>query len=161
MVFSCPIDYPGNNNPSRNRIRDSLTAIRLGANTIDLPINNFLCVNKKYDAVDNELGTIQKVCQDNGALLRCFIDTAVVDLNRVLPLIVKNDVEYIFPTLGTPLKSQIECLNMAYDISRLAPTKIILNPYFSQSTQTVFDDSYNIHGIRITSLYFHNFLSRF
>ncbi len=129
MALSVPIDYPYGASEASVRSHSVLTAIRKGANTIDLVGNNNLLANEKMGKFYDDVEGIQALCKENGVTLRVMLEYRLYEPEKVVRIgsgLRELGIEYIFPATGSQPDDWTENLIMAVDLTKTG-LKVITN----------------------------------
>ena len=130
ITLSCPIDYPNGMADVKVRHHATLSALRKGANAIDLVANTYIVLNDKLQDFENEIKTNLTVCQNHGATLRVMLEYRTFESKLTIALcsILKElGVEYVFPSTGNYVDNYIDNLLMAANIEKKSGLLTITN----------------------------------
>ena len=104
FVLSCGIDYPGGTSLPEVKAHAIISAIRRGANAIDLVINHSLIVDRKFEKIRQELETAYNICKEKNASLRIILEYKLYDalslLYAVCDIIAEIGIEYVYVSSG-------------------------------------------------------------
>jgi len=151
-TLSCPIDYPNGLNDTSMRQHSVITAIRKGANVIDLVVNSIFIVDKKEDKLIQDIEAILQICKKNGVTLRVMLDYRLFEprvFMRTVKLLVERGIEYFYPSTGHFLDSYVDNLLAAQEIQTKYKVMTIVNGNIWHETQ--YD---NIHGSGVFGIRF-------
>jgi len=156
MVLSTPIDYPDGTGESEVRTHAAISAIRHGANTIDLVMNCSLVVNKKIDKMISDVEAVMEVCRQRNATLRIMMEYRAYEdaemLFEVIRLLNEMGVEYIFPATGFRLDNFNDNLIAAKIIMDRSNMKVITNGNVVSKEQYEIIKKSGVFGVRFTSV---------
>jgi deoxyribose-phosphate aldolase len=155
ITLACPIDYPYgvSDTPCRNHM--VLSAIRKGANTIDLMVQTSLVVNRKYKKIVDDVSINHQVCKDNGVTLRVVLDYRLVPTHVTEKIAMKLKdigVEYILPSNGFFLEDFDDALLISRNIQQKTKIPVIFTSAFNKTTQIESLEAAQIFGIRLKNI---------
>jgi len=153
-TLSCPIDYPNGLNDTSMRQHSVITAIRKGANTIDLVVNSVFVVDKKEAKLVEDVGAIVQICKKSAATLRVMLDYRLFEpkvFMRTAKLLVDCGVDYFYPSTGHFLDNYIDNLLAAQEIQKKHKVMVIANGNIWHETQYDNIHDSGIFGIRFKS----------
>ena len=156
MVLSTPIDYPDGTGESEVRAHAVISAIRHGANTIDLVLNCSMVVNKKIEKLIADVDGCLAICKERGAVLRVMMEYRVYEeasmFFEVIGLLNEMGVEYIFPASGSRLDNFHDNLITAKEIMKRSGMKVITNGNVVNREQYDIIKESEVYGVRFTSI---------
>lgn len=103
MVLACPVNYPDGTDDFSILQHSIITAIRKGANSIDLVLNSHHVINNRLDNLLTEIPVYLKICKEHNVTLRVMLEYRLYDSETVLKIVdilVDMNIEYIFPSTG-------------------------------------------------------------
>jgi len=162
LILSCPIDYPDGLSDSRHRQHQTITAIRKGANCIDLVVNPIYLVNEQKSIIYSDIETHSKICKENDVTLRVMLEyrhfdkEIYYDIIRVCKIL---KVKYIFPSTGNFADDYTDNLIMCKMINSVYKgAKVIANGNIWKKDQYDLIRKSGIYGIRLRGNYDFSFL---
>ena len=129
-VLATPIDYPYGLGDSKVRNHAVLSAIRRGANAIDLSINHHHMVNKKWELVYKDLEGNIKICKDHNSSLRAIMDYRAImaaEQKVLMQIFTELQVDYVIPAPGHKMDSWMDNLLVARHIQQKYGLSTITN----------------------------------
>lgn len=158
MVLSSPVDFPHGTSTTKVREHACLSAIRRGANAIDLVMNHSLVVNRKMEKLLNDIESCMAVCRAHNASLRVMMEYRVYEqvgtelCIDTLQLIDSLGVEYVFPATGYRVDGFIDNLIMCQIIMQKSGLKTIANGSLLSRDQYELAKDSDVYGVRLTSV---------
>jgi len=155
LILSCPVDYPDGLSDTKHRQHQTITAIRKGANCIDLVINPIYLLNEQRNVIYSDIETQSKICKDNNILLRIMLEyrhfskETYYDLIRLCRIL---KIKYIFPSTGNFADDYEDNLIMGKMINSIySGVKVITNGNIWKKEQYELIKRSGIYGIRLKS----------
>ncbi len=156
MVLAAPIDYPYGTMDTKIREHAVLSALRKGANTVDLVLNHTMVVNKRLEAMLDDIETCQKICYENRAALRIMLEYRIYDNSKLfldtLDMLELIGVEYVLPATGLRVDNFTDSLMASRGMTQRNNLKIIMNGGIFTKEQYEIVKKAGIYGIRFTSI---------
>ena len=156
MILSCPIDYPQGSSDIKVRNHAIISALRKGANAVDLVLNHPLAMNRKMNELIEDISSNLQICKEYGASLRMMMEYRMFeDANLffdIASLLKEVGVEYVFPATGHRLdnyRDNLICGKVTFEKSGL---KVICNGNISSKKQYEEIKKSQVFGVRLTSL---------
>lgn len=128
--LSCFIDYPYGSSDTSVRSHAALTAIRRGANTLDVVLNSGLFFNGKQDKFYDDIETILTLCKEHGVTLRAVLEYRLYDYKDVLIIgnkLREMGIEYIIPSTGSQLDTWDDNLAISIELTEKSGINVITN----------------------------------
>lgn len=162
IIISCPIDYPDGLSDSKHRQHQTISAIRKGANCIDLVINPIYLLNDKKILLAEDIQTHQKICADKNVLFRVMLEYRHFDKNiyyDIVKLCKILKVKYLFPATGNFVDDYTDNLIMCKMINtQYIGAKVISNGNIWKKEQYDLVKNSGIYGLRLRGNYDFSFL---
>jgi len=155
FVLACPVDYPLGCSDTKVRQHNTISNINLGANTIDLMINNVYLVNSTK-TFKQDLAAIKKICDDKGVLLRTYYEYRqnfqAKHFSTLKSTLVDLDISHVFPSSGLYVDNYADNLIVAKALMIDTDLNVICSAnIFTKEQYDIVEDS-NIFGIRFSTL---------
>ena len=156
LVIACPIDYPAGTSTTATRNHAVLTAIKAGANTIDLVINHSFVVNKNFEKLLADLESNLAICTDKKVTMRAVMEYRVYMDARlffeVIDLIKQIGIEYVLPSTGYRLDNYTDNLIAAKTIMDKSGLKVICNGTVHSKEEYEKIKKLDVYGVRFNSV---------
>lgn len=156
MVLSTPIDYPHGTEESGVRAHAVLSAIRHGANAIDLVMNSSLMVNNKTQKLLTDLEGCLAICREKDVTMRVMMEYRAFEDKNVfmaaIDILNAIGVEYVFPATGSRLDNFNDNLIAAKIIMSKSKLNVITNGNVLTKEQYEIVKKSGVFGIRFTSI---------
>lgn len=158
ILLSCPIDYPYGLSDTKTRQQQTISAIRRGANCIDLVVNSVYIINDQRDKLMLDLRAHQEICKQNNVLLRVMLEYRQIEDNAIYAETLKIckilRLKYIFPSTGHFADDLTDNIIVAKMInSQYSASKVICNGNLWLKSQYEFVQKSGIYGIRLNGFY--------
>jgi hypothetical protein len=149
IVLAAPIDYPSGYASSKTRNHSVLDSIKSGANAVDYVLNQYLLRNK-YKELFKEVETINKICTDNKAELRVFLDYDRISNPELLAnTLLKMNINKCFPVLGYHKEEFSDTLIMCHELEEKTGISTIFNGHILTKHQLNTINKSKIYGYRL------------
>lgn len=119
LMLSCPIDFPYGLSDSKIRQHQIISAIKNGANCVDLVVNPVYLLNDKRANLVLDIKAQQNICNDRGVRLRLMLEYRHFDefiREDMLSICNTLKVGYIFPSTGHFVDDYLDNLIVASNI---------------------------------------------
>lgn len=136
------------------RSHSALSAIRRGANAINLVIPTVWTANRKLELVADDIESQRKVCEEHGSTLRVMLDYRDMDsktIYEVTAIACDLGVEYFYPSNGNFLDDFSDNLLWALELQEKYGVSCITNGKIWKSNQYDTVRTSNIYGINFQS----------
>lgn len=103
IKISTPIDYPLGNSDTRTRLCAIDSAIKNGADIINVVAQPYYLCNRKYDKFRDDIKQIQELCVKNNVELRYILEYRIFTyelLYKVSQILTSNEIKIIYPSTG-------------------------------------------------------------
>ena len=153
--LACLIDYPYGSSDVSVRSHAALTAIRKGATTLDLVVNNGLFFSKKKDKFYDDIETIYKLCQEHGIMARLMLEYRLFESKDIVDIGNKCreiGIEYILPSTGSQLDNWEDNLAISMELTNKANINVITNGAVVTPLQRESVEKSGVFGLRFSSL---------
>jgi len=103
IKISTPIDYPLGNSDTKTRLCAIDSAIKNGANIINIVAQPYYLCNRKYEKFRDDIKQTQEVCIKNNVELRYILEYRIFTyelLYKVAQILLSNDIRTIYPSTG-------------------------------------------------------------
>lgn len=155
MTLSCPIDYPYGHGDISVRNHAILTAIRKGANTLDIVANNPFIFNNKLNKLGDEIESHYRLCYDNKVVMRLMLEYRLYSdelITKVAKIAQEIGVEYIFPATGGMVDNLADNLTICMLIQEELSIQCITNTNIWRAEQLKIIEESGVFGVRFQSL---------
>lgn len=129
-ILSCPVDFPYGLQDSVMRNHAVLSAIRKGANAIDLVANSHLLCNAKNSKFFDDVETSKKICDENKVLLRIMLEYRMFESKRLVKTgcgLKELGIEHVIPATGEGLDTWYDNLQISMELTDKCGLKVITN----------------------------------
>lgn len=103
IKISTPIDYPLGNSDTKTRLCAIDSAIKNGANIINIVAQPYYLCNRKYEKFRDDIKQTQEICIKNNVELRYILEYRIFTyelLYKVAQILLSNDIRTIYPSTG-------------------------------------------------------------
>jgi len=130
FVLATHINYPNGDSDAKVRQHAVISALRKGANSIDVVVNPHHIMNRKDELIIDDIGAINDICEKHGALTRVMFEYRHYDRYRILNICKQlNNIGIVqaFASTGHFVDDYMDNLLMGLDIQRLSGIDVITN----------------------------------
>jgi len=157
IQLTCPIDYPYGLSSSKVRQHATLSAIRNGADIVNLVVNPVYIVNYKQDKLEKDLFANKTICDKNNIDFRVMLEYRqhrVEDIKKILDILKKLKITEIYPSTGHFLDEATDNIAMAKVIkSYYKKSKIITNGNMWHTDHIELAQKNKVYGISIKHIH--------
>ena len=154
VVLAVPIDYPYGISDPTVRCHAALSAIRKGANSLDVVANNIFLANDKWAKFGEDISSILNICIENGVQLRVLFEYRKYELEKIIKaanMLREIGVDYVFPGTGAIIDNWEDNLLAAIEIGTKADIKVITNGNIWKKSYYDSCIESKVYGIRLSS----------
>lgn len=157
--LGCPIDFPFGLSTTECRLCAIETAIKSGAQIIEIIAPSHALCNRKYDKFRNDINETKALCDRNNVELRYTIDyrTYTSDLlYKVAQILAAHQIETIYPSNNFFLDNISDNILVSMLISQKIPVMSVIingNAWHNDHVDLLLNNQ-NITNYRTNNLYF-------
>lgn len=155
LVIATPIDYPNGLSDTKLRNHAIISAIRQGANAIDLVVPTYLVFKERWKGFEIDVSSNVKICKDNGVKLRVMLEYRTIEpplLLKASKMLCDLDVEYVFPSTGFRVDNFADNILAGQAIMEKTKLKVISNGNIWMHQHLTAVVNSKLYGYRIHSL---------
>lgn len=156
IKISTPIDYPLGNSDTKTRLCAIDSAIKNGANIINIVAQPYYLCNRKYEKFRDDIKQTQEVCIKNNVELRYILEYRIFTyelLYKVAQILLSNDIRTIYPSTGYLLDDINDNILACALINKKVPNiNIISNGNIWNIDQINNINKSKIFGIKVNSV---------
>tara|TARA_R110000824_G_scaffold128568_4_gene289555 strand:- start:62722 stop:63354 length:633 start_codon:yes stop_codon:yes gene_type:complete len=145
-------DFPNGYGDRKLRLHETLTALKSGANKIDLVASPFLIKDERYLELLEDLKTHKRACDDHGADLRVIINHNLYPLKKnisIAHIIEDSGALFVIPASGFHNDDIYDNLVTATSIESKTGLRVISNGYIWLEKQYKAAVESGIFGLRV------------
>jgi deoxyribose-phosphate aldolase len=134
----CPIDHPNGLSDTKVRQHAILSALKKGANAIDLSINPIMIVDGSTGKFKQDILTCQAICMDHDIDIRIMFEHKKYDhtlLKKILKIIADTGVYWLIPSTGLMLEDYLDSIIMCRWLTMDYNIQAICNPHIWMNSQ--------------------------
>ena len=154
QTFSAAIDYPYGLNTTQVRLHEIILAIRQGASSIDLMLNNGYVAERNWSRIKKDLKSCLSVCRQDDVELRPIIEYRLFDVETVLSLCAVLDtlgIERIINSTGCIVDDFHDNAVISYQIQRKTSLSVVYGGPVLNNDHYEILQKMKIHAVRFTS----------
>lgn len=144
------IDYPYGLSSMKTRVFEVVYSCSSGADIIDLTLNPFLVVNKRYEDIRTELRAVSRICKDKRKELRIILEYRMMEhhLLDICEIISLSGIDTVITSTGTMMDDPYDNILNTKIIMDNTPLQCILTGV--SRTKEIFNliKSEKIFGLR-------------
>ena len=156
IKISTPIDYPLGNSDTKTRLCAIDSAIKNGANIINLVAQPYYLCNRKYEKFRDDIKQAQDICTKNNVELRYILEYRIFTyelLYKVAQILLSNDIKTIYPSTGYLLDDINDNILACALINKKVPNiNIISNGNIWNISQINNINKSKLFGIKVNSI---------
>jgi deoxyribose-phosphate aldolase len=155
ISISTPIDYPFGILDTKNRAAIVETAIKAGANIINLVAQPHFFCNRKYDKFREDIKTNLEICTQASVELRYMLEYRVFTyelLYKVSQIMMDFGIDVIYPSTGHSLDDINDNILASALINKKVPINIICNGNVWNISQINNINKTDLYGIKVNSI---------
>jgi deoxyribose-phosphate aldolase len=156
IKISTPIDYPLGVSDTKTRLFSIESAIKSGANIINVVAQPYYFCNRKYEKFRDEIKHTQDLCIKNNVELRYILEYRLFTyelLYKVAQIFLVNNIKTIYPSTGYLLDDINDNILAAALINKKVPQiNIICNGNVWNTGQVHNIQKTNLYGIKVNSI---------
>jgi len=155
VALSCPIDFPDGYLKPKQRIGESINAIKMGATALDLVVNYSLFKNGKELEFIKDIEAHSNLCWGHNVTLRAIVDYRnmnIPEFKQIFKILSQNGVDFAFCSNGRFITDCIDdmvmCMYMKeeFGVETIANSNMYLESHFNQAVDS------GIFGIRFNNI---------
>lgn len=155
IAVACPIDYPCGILDIKSRVMATESAIKAGANIIDVVVPSHYLSNRKYDKFREDVKNIKAITDQYKISLRYILEYRVYSyelLYRICQILIDYDIETVLPSTGFGLDEIADNIIAAALINKKLPAlKIVCNGNIWTDKHVELIQKANLPSIRVNS----------
>lgn len=155
ISLSTPIDFPYGICDSRNRLMQINTAIKAGANVVDVVAPAKFISNRKYEKLRDDITNNILLCNEHGVALRYILEYRVYNhetLAKTCQILKELGVGRIIPSTGIMIDDINDNIIASKYLSTKSQIDVICNGNIWQEKHIKAVVSANIYGLRVHHL---------
>lgn len=156
IFVACPIDYPCGILDLKSRIMATESAIKAGANIIDMVVPSHYLSNRKYDKFRDDVKNIKAMTDHYSVTLRYILEYRVYSyelLYRICQILIDNEINTVLPSTGFGLDEISDNIIAAALINKKLPSlKIVCNGNIWTTKHIELIQKANLPSIRVNSI---------
>jgi deoxyribose-phosphate aldolase len=152
MSIATSSDFPNGYGDRKLRVHETLTALKSGANKIDLVASPFFIKDERYLDLLEDLKTHKRACDDHGAELRVIINHGLYPLKKsigIAHVIEDSGAKFVIPASGFHNDDIYDNLLAAASIESKTGLMAISNGYIWLEKQYKAAIESGIFGLRV------------
>lgn len=154
--ITCPIDYPLGISDPKNRQNEIYTAIKNGANKVDVVIPTLYLVNKKYDKFREDIVANIDICKSHNIELTYILEYRVFNhmlLARLCNILLHHDINTAYASTGHMLDDITDNTIASMYLAKKTNIRTIINGNIWNKNQIKKLCSYAPYGLRLNNIY--------
>ena len=153
--IACSVDFPLGINDTKTRLSAIDTAIKNGAQIINVAAQpNFFC-NRKYDKFREDIKTLLEHCAQNNVKLRYILEYRIFSyelLYKVSQILLSSGVDTIYPSTGYFIDDINDNILASVLINKKVPINIICNGNIWNIGQLKNVFKSHVYGLKVNSI---------
>lgn len=155
ISVSTVIDYPLGISDTKTRLSSIESAIKQGADIINLVAQPYYLCNRKYDKFRDDIKQCQELCQKHNIPIRYILEYRIFTydlLYKVAQILLGAGIDTIYPSSGYSLDDINDNILASALINKKIPINIICNGNVWNHDQIKNIYKANLFGIKVNSI---------
>lgn len=152
----CPIDYPLGISDLKSRQTEITTAIKNGANKVDVLIPNLYLVNRKYDKLKEDISANLDICGSSDIEIFYILEYRIFNhimLTKICNIIKEHGVQCVYASSGHMLDDISDNSIASMYLAKKTGIKTIINGNIWHKQQMETTTNYKPYGIRFKNIH--------
>jgi len=155
FTLACVVDYPFGLSDLKSRQHLIIQAIKMGANTIDIPLNNSHFLSCNIKKIKEDVITNKQICDANKVTMRIILEYRKVEEKQLIKIVnsIRHlGVDFFIPSSGLFLDSYADNLTISSLLTTRCKINVISNGNVWNAQQYDNILKSNIYGVRLNSV---------